>query len=317
MDFDDLLLRLQAAARRHPSRAAAARRALPPRAGRRVPGHQPAAGRHRGPARRRAPQPHAWWATTRSRIYGFRGADFANIIDFPERYPDARRLRPHAQLPLDAARSSSSRTPPSPTTCASSRSAPGVARRGRAAGARARAATCSSRPPSWPSGCSSCARRACRWREMAVLYRAHCHSMELQLELTRRGIPFRGALGRALLRAAHIKDVLAHLRSRGNPRDELALKRALKLVPGIGTASADAVWNALAARRRGGTGGLDELPRARRGGARSPPKGRAGYRRLVGPAARVRRGRPPPTRRRGHRARPRGGLQGAPRERVR
>jgi DNA helicase-2/ATP-dependent DNA helicase PcrA len=81
--------------------------------------------------------------------------------------------------------------------------------------------------------------------EMAVLYRAHSHSLELQLELTRRGIPFRVRSGVRFFEQTHVKDVLAHLRLVGNPRDELALKRLVKRVPGIGPAKAEALWEAL------------------------------------------------------------------------
>jgi len=61
--------------------------------------------------------------------------------------------------------------------------------------------------------------------EMAVLYGAHAHSMELQLELTRRGFPS-GALRVRFFEQAHVKDVLAHLRLVHNRGDELAFKRA-------------------------------------------------------------------------------------------
>ncbi len=46
------------------------------------------------------------------------------------------------------------------------------------------------RRPSWPNASWSCTRRGIELNEIAVLYRAHYHSMEVQLELTRRGIPF-------------------------------------------------------------------------------------------------------------------------------
>src|SRR4051812_41642666 len=79
-------------------------------------------------------------------------------------------------------------------------------------------------------------------REMAVLYRAHTHSMELQMELARRGIPFLVRAGVRFFEQAHIKDVLAHLKFVQNPQDELSFKRMVKLVPGVGAASADALW---------------------------------------------------------------------------
>lgn len=79
-------------------------------------------------------------------------------------------------------------------------------------------------------------------KEIAVLYRSHYHSLELQLELTRRGIPYSVRSGVRFFEQAHIKDVLAYLRLTVNPRDELAWKRALKLVPQIGNATANRIW---------------------------------------------------------------------------
>jgi DNA helicase-2/ATP-dependent DNA helicase PcrA len=82
--------------------------------------------------------------------------------------------------------------------------------------------------------------------EMAVLYRSHFHALELQLELTRRGIPYEVRSGVRFFEQAHIKDVTAYLRLLVNPRDELAWKRVLKLIPKIGNATASRVWERLA-----------------------------------------------------------------------
>ena len=67
--------------------------------------------------------------------------------------------------------------------------------------------------------------------EIAVLYRSHYHSLELQLELTRRNIPYRIQSGVRFFEQAHIKDVISYLRIIVNPRDELAWKRILKMIP--------------------------------------------------------------------------------------
>jgi DNA helicase-2/ATP-dependent DNA helicase PcrA len=81
---------------------------------------------------------------------------------------------------------------------------------------------------------------------MAVLYRSHFHALELQLELTRRGIPYEVRSGVRFFEQAHIKDVTAYLRLVVNPRDELAWKRVLKLIPKVGSATAARVWERLA-----------------------------------------------------------------------
>jgi DNA helicase-2/ATP-dependent DNA helicase PcrA len=81
--------------------------------------------------------------------------------------------------------------------------------------------------------------------DVAVLYRSHYHSLELQLELTRRGIPYSVRSGVRFFEQAHIKDVVAYLRLIVNPRDELAWKRVLKLIPSVGNATAQRVWERL------------------------------------------------------------------------
>ena len=78
--------------------------------------------------------------------------------------------------------------------------------------------------------------------EMAVLYRSHFHALELQLELTRHGIPFSITSGMRFFEQAHIKDVAAFLKFVVNPRDEIAFKRMARLLPGIGGAAADKLW---------------------------------------------------------------------------
>ncbi len=72
--------------------------------------------------------------------------------------------------------------------------------------------------------------------DIAVMYRSHYHSIELQLELSRRNIPYRVQSGVRFFEQAHIKDVISYLRIIVNPRDELAWKRILKMIPGVGNA---------------------------------------------------------------------------------
>ncbi|MCK9229788.1 MAG: UvrD-helicase domain-containing protein [Syntrophales bacterium] len=82
--------------------------------------------------------------------------------------------------------------------------------------------------------------------EMAVLYRAHFHSMELQMELVRRDIPFVVRSGIRFFEQAHVKDVTAFMRIAVNPFDEPAWKRLLVLYGGIGKVRADAIWRLIA-----------------------------------------------------------------------
>jgi DNA helicase-2/ATP-dependent DNA helicase PcrA len=78
--------------------------------------------------------------------------------------------------------------------------------------------------------------------EMAVLYRAHFQSLEIQMELTHRGIPFAITSGLRFFEQAHIKDVSAFLRFVTNCKDETSFKRLVLLLPGIGAAGADKLW---------------------------------------------------------------------------
>jgi DNA helicase-2/ATP-dependent DNA helicase PcrA len=83
--------------------------------------------------------------------------------------------------------------------------------------------------------------------DIAVMYRSHYHSIELQLELSRRNIPYRIQSGVRFFEQAHIKDVISYLRMIVNPRDELAWKRILKMIPGVGNATANRIYEAIAA----------------------------------------------------------------------
>ena len=80
--------------------------------------------------------------------------------------------------------------------------------------------------------------------EIAVLYRAHYHSMEIQMELTRRDLPFQITSGLRFFEQAHIKDVSAMIRFVVNSRDEVSFKRMTLLLPGIGAKTADNLWTA-------------------------------------------------------------------------
>jgi DNA helicase-2/ATP-dependent DNA helicase PcrA len=78
-------------------------------------------------------------------------------------------------------------------------------------------------------------------KAQAVLFRASHHSGPLEVELTRRNIPFVKFGGLKFLDAAHVKDVLAMLKFAQNPKDRMAAFRVLQILPGIGPSAADAV----------------------------------------------------------------------------
>jgi DNA helicase-2/ATP-dependent DNA helicase PcrA len=212
-------------------------------------------------------------------IYSFRGAHFANILEFEKRYPDARRF----DLTVNY------RSTPQILALANASIAANVRQFEKELSSVRADGTLPAVVPCRDVGQQAgfLAQRVLELRdegiplpEIAVLYRAHHHSMEIQFELARRGIPFVVRSGVRFFEAAHVKDVLAHLRFARNPGDELALKRCLRLAPGVGTATADTVWNAFLARRRRGAGTVDELL-APEVALQVPPKGRAGYKRVA------------------------------------
>jgi DNA helicase-2/ATP-dependent DNA helicase PcrA len=83
--------------------------------------------------------------------------------------------------------------------------------------------------------------------QIAVLYRSHFHALELQLELTRRQIPFSITSGIRFFEQAHIKDATAYLKLVTNPVDEIAFKRVAQLHPGIAVKGADKLWKIFSA----------------------------------------------------------------------
>jgi DNA helicase-2/ATP-dependent DNA helicase PcrA len=180
-------------------------------------------------------------------IFGWRGAHFANIYGFKDRYPDAQeyrletnyRSRPEILIvanasirnnvhqlhkQLDAVREPSGVPPALVPLRNVGQQAAFVA--GRVLDLREEDVPLS---------------------EIAVLYRSHWHSLELQLELVRRGIPYIVRSGVRFFEQAHIKDVASYLRIVCNPWDELAWQRVLKLIPHIGVRSARRIWEKIAA----------------------------------------------------------------------
>ena len=179
-------------------------------------------------------------------IFGWRGANFENIYRFPERYPDAQIFRletnyrstPEILMLANASVANNCRQFPKnlkamrPSRDLSPALIP-------ARDAVQQAAFVASRVLELRD-------EGRPLDEMAVLYRSHVHALELQLELTRRGIPYEVRSGVRFFEQAHIKDVTSYLRLIVNPRDEVAWKRVLKLIPKIGQATAALIWERLA-----------------------------------------------------------------------
>lgn len=90
--------------------------------------------------------------------------------------------------------------------------------------------------------------RSCGYRygDIAVLYRSHFQSIDIQMTLARMHVPYRITSGVGVFEQIHVKDVLAYLRLVVNPFDELSFLRLVELFPGVGEKSARSYWDKLA-----------------------------------------------------------------------
>jgi len=176
-------------------------------------------------------------------IYSWRGADMAHILGFPVRYPGAkvftietnyRSVPEILDLSNAAIRANSGRFE---KDLRSSRESTGV-----------KPALVAVTDPR--SQASFVAQRMLELRDegipleqMAVLYRAHFQSLEIQMELTVRGIPFGITSGLRFFEQAHIKDISAFMRFVVNRRDEVCFLRMVNLLPGCGPIAAQKLWS--------------------------------------------------------------------------
>src|SRR5919112_2221846 len=179
-------------------------------------------------------------------IFAFRGASVEGIYEFPKRYPEARvyrletNYRSAPEILAVANVSIASNRRQFPKTLRAARPSQGLAP------ALIPCRDADQQAAFVASRLLELRDEGVALSDMAVLYRSHYHSLELQLELTRRGIPYRVRSGMRFFEQAHIKDVVAYLRVITNPRDELAWKRILRLIPQVGPATANRIWEQLA-----------------------------------------------------------------------
>ena len=174
-------------------------------------------------------------------IYSFRGAYFENIVTFPERYPDAkvfkleenyRSTNPILQLANASIANNTKQYPKNLRSVKQEGSLPVLA-------------LCQDvlqQSEFVAQKILEMKDEGISLSDIAILYRAHYHSIELQMELTRRSIPFEIRSGLRFNESRHVKDVISFLRFVNCPTDELAWKRALNLLPGIGNTTAARIW---------------------------------------------------------------------------
>lgn len=170
-------------------------------------------------------------------IYSFRGANYRNILEFPQRFPDARVVAIEqnyrsTQPILDLANAI-------------------LARAQEGYGKQLFSEHRQGEPPflvALPDErlqsqfvCQQILElreQGYRLEDIAVLMRSSFHSFDLELELTQHRIPFIKRGGYRLVEAAHVKDVLAHLRLVANPFDTVSWHRVLLLLDGVGPRTA-------------------------------------------------------------------------------
>jgi DNA helicase-2/ATP-dependent DNA helicase PcrA len=178
-------------------------------------------------------------------IYGFRGANYRNIFDFPKHFPEARIIKLEqnyrsTQPILDLANAVIERSKIKYTKVLFTEKKEGPK-------------PILFRAKDDHAGSEFVADEILRLTneegvplsQIAVLMRAAFHSYDLELELTKRGIPFVKYGGLKLLESAHIKDVVSILRILVNPYDFLSWNRVLLLLEGVGPRSAERIVNLL------------------------------------------------------------------------
>lgn len=172
-------------------------------------------------------------------IYSWRGADFQNIITFPDRHPGAQIYKIEVNY----------RSTPEILRFANEVFASHPAHAGFEK--KLRPARPSSVLPYVVPAIDTKAQaqfvinkieelvdEGRRLSDIAILYRAHYQAVDLQMELSRKRIPFQITSGVRFFEQAHVRDLTAQLRFASNPRDLVSFQRIAALLPKIGEKTA-------------------------------------------------------------------------------
>ncbi|MEI6126851.1 MAG: ATP-dependent helicase [Pseudomonadota bacterium] len=181
-------------------------------------------------------------------IYAFRGANYSNIMEFPERYKDAKIYK----LEYNYRSTPEILTLANESIVFNEKQFPKVLRPIKQAGAEPhliRHRDVYQQAQFVADTINEYVYSGVPAGEIAVLYRAHCHSMELQMELSRRRVHFEVRSGIRFFEQAHIKDIVAYLKVLINPADEPAWRIILQLLPGIGGKTSQKLFNRFAASK--------------------------------------------------------------------
>ena len=187
---------------------------------------------------------------THNSVYGFRGADIRNILNFEDDYPDAHVVRLEqnyrsTQTILDAANAVIAQQPRAHGQVAVDRR-----RRGRPDQGPRAATTSTRRRASWSARSSGSSTRASSRNEVAVFYRTNAQSRVLEDMLVRAQVGYQVIGGTKFYERAEVKDAIAYLTFLVNPQDGGAFTRIVNSPRrGIGQTSLSRV---LAAREHDG-----------------------------------------------------------------
>ncbi|MHB1487404.1 MAG: UvrD-helicase domain-containing protein [Acidimicrobiales bacterium] len=171
-------------------------------------------------------------------VYGFRGADITNIMEFSTAFPEARTIKLEqnyrsTQNILDAANAVIAHNQHRQAKNLWTDQGPG-APVVRFCGADEH------EEAGWVAGQIRAlgASGEYRFEDMAIFYRANAQSRVLEEELVRNSVPYKVVGGTRFYDRREIKDVLAYLRVLANPTDEVSLRRILNVPKrGVGNAS--------------------------------------------------------------------------------
>jgi DNA helicase II / ATP-dependent DNA helicase PcrA len=172
-------------------------------------------------------------------IYSWRGADFTNILTFPDRHPGTKIYKIEINY----------RSTPEILDFANGillSQEPGAGFKKELRAAR----SSSLRPFIVPAmdgreqadfiikRLSGLLDQGYNLSDVAILYRAHYQSLDVQMELSRQGIPFQITSGIRFFEQAHIRDLVAQLRFAYNPKDLISFQRVAALLPKVGPKTA-------------------------------------------------------------------------------
>jgi len=177
-------------------------------------------------------------------IYSWRGANMDHILNFPEKYPEAKVYKietNYRSIPeiLDLSNAAIRANEKQFEKTLKSAREPGSA-----LPALVPLDTPSTQAEFVKQRILELRDEGVELEEMAILYRAHHQSLEIQMNLTSANIPFQITSGLRFFEQQHVKDVSAYIRFVVNRRDEVSFKRMVSLLPGIGGKSAERLWGA-------------------------------------------------------------------------